>query len=1012
MKILVIEHEPVVAQALKLLLASITCEVEVVCIDKANPEIDRAAALARATQAGFDLVVLDAAAVENGLGQTLRSRPPDLPKLPILLLANPGIDSPPWATKTLVKPVDAVNLVAQVSRLLGQPVAVTSPVVELSRSEARFSPITEPAPVMVWVTDATGSCTYLSQSWYQFTGQSEATGLGFGWLNAVHGDDRGVANQTFLAATAERRVFRHEYRLRRCDGKYCWVIDTGRPWIGIEGEFKGYIGSVLDISDRKVVEAALRESEERYRLLFEAMDEGFCVIEVFFDAQSRPLDYRFLDLNPSFEQQTGLVDARGKCVRELIPTLEPFWFETFGRVALTGESVRFENYVEAMASWFDVFAFRVGEPTQRQVAMLFREITERRQAEVALQASERKLRAVFDSSFEFMGLLTVDGILIDANQTALAAIGCDRAGVVGRPFWQTPWWAYVPDQQRRLQEAIKRAATGESVQMETQHIWADGSLAWIDFSIKPVLDDDGQVVMLVPEGRDITERKAAERKIREQAALLDIASDAISVRDLDHHILYWNRGAERLFGWRAAEAINCKAHILLRSDTSQQDEIMLTLLEQGEWQGELEKFTKTDQAVTVAARWTLVSDEAGQPKFILSVETDITEKKALEAQFYQAQRLESLGRLASGIAHDLNNVFTPIVTIAQLLRITQRQLSDKAQDHLRLLEESAKRGASMVQQILAITRSSSGACAMVDLGPLLQDLGNMLEQSLPRHIDLVLPQIPPMTAPDQLRVSADPTHLHQVLMNLCVNARDAMPEGGTLTLAAELMLVDETIAQANLDAQVGQYVRLTVADTGTGIAPDLRDRIFDPFFTTKPPGQGTGLGLATVLGIVKASGGFLQVDSLVGKGTQVHVYLPALTGEPVLDTLGDDLNSPPRGQGERLLLVEDDASVQHAVQSLLSSYNYSVWVTSDGFEAIDCLAQQQPQLVVLDMMMPGMDGIALIHRLMALRPALKIIATSGLPTYRAQALAAGARAFLLKPYDLGDLLETIAELMS
>jgi PAS domain S-box-containing protein len=1010
MKILVIEHEPIVAQALALLLDSALYDVEVAA--------DGTAALAMVQHCAYDLIVLDAG-ITDPKGPPLRSQGFAYAPAPVLLLVNPGLESPSWVSATLIKPVTAVDLMAQVKVLLEPPTAKTSPTTDLSSSEAHFRTIADSAPVIVWMTDTAGSCTYVSQSWYQFTGKAKATGLGFGWLEAVHPDDRERAKVGFLLAAQKHESFRHEYRLRRHDGEYCWMIDTARPWLGVGGELQGYIGTVVDISERvrdeakrKQAEAALRESEERYRLLFEAMDEGFCIIEVLFDSQNEPFDYRFLDLNPSFEQQTGLKDAKGKCVRELIPTLETFWFKTFGGVAMTGAPVRFENYVEEMGSWFDVFAFRFGTPAHRQVALLFRDVTERHQAETALQESERKLRAVFDSSFEFMGLLTVDGTVVDANQTALMAIAGDRAAVIGQPFWETPWWAYVPEQRLRLREAIKQAATGKIVQMETHHIWADGSLAWIDFSIKPVLDETGQVVMLVPEGRDITERKNAERKIREQAALLDIASDAISVRDLNQRILYWNQGAERLYGWRAAEALGQAAYELLGRNTDEHHEMMPVLLECGEWRGELEKFTKTRQAVTVSARWTLVNDEAGQPKFILSVETDITAKKSLEAQFYQAQRLESLGRLASGIAHDLNNVFTPILTISQLLRLTQRNLSDKAQDQLRLLEDSAKRGASMVQQILSITRSSSGVAAEVDLGVLLQDLGSMLEQSLPRHIDLLLPDFRPEALSPQLRVSADPTQLHQVLMNLCVNARDAMPEGGTLTIAAEAIEVDAVTAQAYLDAQVGQYVRLTVADTGTGIDPDVRDRIFDPFFTTKAPGRGTGLGLATVLGIVRASGGFLQVVSDLGAGTQIHIYLPAITGSTTDDGAhAPDPDDPHRGQGELLLLVEDDDAIQQAVRSLLASYNYGVLVANDGFEALDYFAQQPPNLVVLDVMMPGMDGITLIPRLKALQPDLKIIATSGLPTYHEPTLAAGASAFLLKPYDLTDLLATISTLM-
>ncbi|HSM82119.1 MAG TPA: PAS domain S-box protein [Nodosilinea sp.] len=1372
MKILVVEPEPIVAQALKLLLGSMAGDVTIAPTG--------AAAYDLLAQQAYDLLIVDEA-VGDGAGDGLRSH---LPQTPILRLTGAALEPAPWATDSLEKPVDAVDLIDRVSALLGQPTATTSPVVELARSEARFRNMADHAPVMVWVTEPSGQCTYLSRSWYEFTGQSEATGLGFGWLEAVHPDDREASRTAFIEATERQEPFRVEYRLRRCDGQYRWMIDAARPWLGVNGEFQGYIGSVLDIServgatqalraseeryrllfttideafllgeaqrnddgtldllyldvnpafervtgiarqaavgrrarqvlpglaeswyeavgrvgfggeslhleeyaapvdkwfeaycspvgergsgklcvtfsdvtarkqlelslkaseaqlsdildsaiaaicsfridrsgqweyqywsagcerlfgyprsayadqqfwlaqvhpddreqvlmplfatfyaegqataeyrfrhrdgdlrwfcsdyaarqidadcwvvttvnyditerkqlerdrerflavgsdlqvitdhngyfqwvsptfeqtlgwtvaemtaipwgefvhpddlaasaaeivelfkghdtfafenryrhrdggyrwllwkarlypddglvyggaiditDRKQSEAALRESEEKYRLLFNSMDEGFCVIEMLFDDQDRPRDYRFLEINPTFEQQTGLSEVRGKRVREMVPNLETQWFEILGRVAKTGEPVRFEDHAAEMQRWFDVFAFRFGAPELCQVAVLFRNVTERRLAEAALKESERKLRAVFDSTFEFIGLLKTDGTLIDVNRTALGVVGCDRAAVIGQPFWQTPWWAHFPEQQQRLRAAIESAAQGDSVQMETQHIWANGASAWVDFSLKPVIDENGQVVMLVPEGRDITGRKAAERKIREQAALLDIASDAISVRDFDQHLLYWNQGAERLYGFTAAEALGQTAHELLRCENARHGTMLPTLLEQGEWRGELDKLTKTNQVVTVAARWTLVNNEAGQPRFILSVETDITEKKALEAQFYQAQRLESLGRLASGIAHDLNNVFTPIVTIAQLLRLTQRQLGDKAQDQLRLLEESAKRGASMVQQILSITRSSSGARAEVDLGPLLQDLGHMLEQSLPRPIRLHLP-------PDngeRLRVTADPTHLHQVLMNLCVNARDAMPDGGTLTIAAERVTVDAALALAHLDASEGDYVRLTVADTGTGIDPGVRDRIFDPFFTTKGPGQGTGLGLATVLGIVKASGGFVRVLSEVGQGTQMQVYLPAAASDGATSAAALALpDAPPRGQGELLLVVEDDAAVQQSVRSLLLNYNYSTLMASDGFEALDCYAQHQAtlRLVVLDMMMPGMDGITLIQRLRVIQPHIGIIATSGLPTYEANALAAGASAFLLKPYDLSDLLKTIARLLS
>lgn len=501
--------------------------------------------------------------------------------------------------------------------------------------------------------------------------------------------------------------------------------------------------------------------------------------------------------------------------------------------------------------------------------------------------------------------------------------------------------------------------------------------------------------------------READQKIREQAALLDVASDAIFVRDLDDRILYWNQGAERLYGWMAAEAIGQPANQLLQNRDTQLETMMQTLVEQGEWRGELSNVTKTGRKVIVETRWTLARDEAGQPKFVLSVDTDITDKKHLETQFYRAQRLESLGTLASGIAHDLNNVLTPILTIGQILRLNQPKLDARSEEMLQILEESAKRGASMIKQILTFTRGTDGERSPVEVAPLLQEVLNIVQQTFPQSIDIR------QNIPDQSLglVSADATYLHQVFMNLCVNARDAMPNGGILSFSIEHCFVDQAFAQTNLDAQIGNYMVVTIADTGTGILLEVRDRIFDPFFTTKPPGQGTGLGLSTVLGIVKNYGGFLQVFSEVGCGTQVKVYLPVIEGTST------SYSQPQRrfdGNGKIVLIVDDDVAVQLSTQLLLESHNCKVLLTNDGMKAIELYAQHQDEirLVILDIRMPNMSGISLTQKLKEMNPMVKIIALSGLPANREPALAAGANAFLPKPYTLDDLLENLHALIT
>ncbi len=368
------------------------------------------------------------------------------------------------------------------------------------------------------------------------------------------------------------------------------------------------------------------------------------------------------------------------------------------------------------------------------------------------------------------------------------------------------------------------------------------------------------------------------RQTQEQAALIDIATDAIFVRDLDGEIVLWSQGAERLYGWSKQEAIGKKAqHLLKKRSEVNIDSIIQTTLAQGSWQGEMTQTTKAGKEILVASRWTLVEDRAGRPQSLLEVNTDITEKKRLEAQFYQAQRLESLGRLASGIAHDLNNILTPVLGIAQLLRITQKDADAATHAHIDILEQSARRGASMVRQILTFAQGSLGDKTSVDILVLLQEVIDVARQGFYNSVEIQLktPEHRELEK-SQRTVSADATHLHQVFMNLCINANDAMPDGGVLTLSVDSLSLDEAAVSPYLDVAAGRYVVVTVADTGVGIAPELRDRIFDPFFTTKSPDKGTGLGLATVLGIVKSAGGFVRVTSEVNKGTQVNVYLPAI----------------------------------------------------------------------------------------------------------------------------------------
>jgi two-component system cell cycle sensor histidine kinase/response regulator CckA len=499
-----------------------------------------------------------------------------------------------------------------------------------------------------------------------------------------------------------------------------------------------------------------------------------------------------------------------------------------------------------------------------------------------------------------------------------------------------------------------------------------------------------------------------EDNLREQVALLDLAHDAITMRDLQDRIVYWNKGAERLYGWTAAEALGRNAiELLFPGDSPRLTEARQILFRNGEWVGDWRQVTKAGQEIVAETRWTLVRDEQGQPKCILVVNTDVTERVQLQAQLLRTQRLESIGVLAGSVAHDFNNLLNPILMAVKLLR--EDRPEDERQHLLTTLQLSAERGAEIVRQLLSFAGGTDGERAPVQLRHLVSEVKSILDHTFPKTIRLEV-----AVADDLAPVFADATQLAQVLMNLCVNARDAMPSGGTLTIKAENVTVGREAARLHADARPGPHVRLTVADTGTGIAPEIIDRIFDPFFTTKEQGKGTGLGLSTVLGIVKSHGGFITLDSAPGKGSRFAVFLPALPqGED--GTAGSVRPAPPRGHGETILLVDDEPLLLDTVSAVLQGHGYRVVTAGNGKEALAAYQQErrQVQAVVLDMMMPVMDGPATLAALQELDPGVRVIATSGLrPTgWLVEALAAGRVHFLQKPYSDEQILATLARVL-
>ena len=511
------------------------------------------------------------------------------------------------------------------------------------------------------------------------------------------------------------------------------------------------------------------------------------------------------------------------------------------------------------------------------------------------------------------------------------------------------------------------------------------------------------------------ERQQSEEKIHEQAALLDLAYDAIMIRGLDDQVIFWNQGAVRLYGWTKEEAVNKQANELFyrksQATKAKLDDIHQQIGKKGEWQGEFNQVTKAGENIVVQSRWTLVKDEAGNPQSYLVVNTNITEQKQLEAQFLRTQRLESLGTLAGGIAHDLNNILAPILGFARLLPLKIPDLDEQTKGFFQIMETNAQRGAALVKQILTFAQGQEGERGTIQIRHLIAEIKQIIAETFPKTIELEI------SAPKNLwTVNGDVNQLHQILMNLIVNARDAMLDGGKLIIKAENFRVDADYARLHLDASEGSYLLITVADTGMGIPPEIIDRIFEPFFTTKEIGRGTGLGLSTVIGIVKSHGGFVDVASDIReetRGTQVKVFLPA--SEAVVTAI-EETEEIPQGNGELILVVDDETSILEVTKATLEACNYKVLTANNGIDAIAIYTRDQDiiDLVLIDMIMPSMSGQTLIRTLKKIAPETKVIAVSGLVSSREliAELDNSIIAFINKPYVNDELLKTIHQIVS
>ncbi|MBC7980758.1 MAG: PAS domain-containing protein [Armatimonadetes bacterium] len=503
------------------------------------------------------------------------------------------------------------------------------------------------------------------------------------------------------------------------------------------------------------------------------------------------------------------------------------------------------------------------------------------------------------------------------------------------------------------------------------------------------------------------DRQEADARIFEQASLLDKARDAIFTCDLNHCISFWNKSAERLYGWSKEEIIGESVKDLLFTEDESYLNALSATMEHGEWIGELQHVDKRGNKMTVESRWNLVRSARGKPKAILVINTDITQHKKLEQQFLRAQRLESIGTLAGGIAHDLNNVLTPISMSIELLRSSISD--DRGNELLDTIAISTRRGAEMIGQVLAYARGLGGRRIEVSVISIIAELERIIRDTFPKTIS-----IETQLDDNLLSIEGDPTQIHQVLLNLCVNARDAMPQGGRLLISATNVEIDEEYALVEADAKPGTYICLEVEDTGHGMSQDTIEKIYDPFFTTKDFGKGTGLGLSTSLAIVKSHGGFIRSYSEINKGTGFSVYFPA-TSQATEPLSLMEAGGLPCGNGETVLIIDDEPAILEMTRLSLEKFGYQVITASNGPEAVEIYRMNSAliSVIITDMMMPQLDGQATIKALFEINPNANIIAVSGVRANDETAKKSGVdyKNFIQKPFTTEIMLKTLANIL-
>lgn len=839
------------------------------------------------------------------------------------------------------------------------------------------------------------------------------------WLDLLHPDDRAQARQDFIDYMQDPRgIYQHSFRMRHADGHWVWVLSRGRMVRDAAGQpTPMVVGTHIDITGTKRIEEALRESERKYRTLFEEMLEGFALHEIICDAGGQPSDYRFLAVNPAFERMTGQQarDLIGKTVLEALPGTERKWIDIYGQVALTGQPAFFDSYSEVLGKHFEVTAFR---PAAGQFACIFTDITERKRAENELRESRRQHAALLANlpgmayrcrndrpwTMEFVsdGCFALTGY---SPEDLVMNRQVTYNDIIAPAYRQLVW--------DKWQEALRER---RPCALEYQIVTRLGEVKWVWEQGEGVYDEQGRLLGLEGFISDVTERKQADAERDRLTRAIEQSTETIVITDAKGVILYVNPEFTKATGYTREEALGQNPRLLQSGwhDAAFYREMWQTLQAGRTWEGQIINKRKDGSLFTEQATISPVRDAAGALIHFVAVKRDITEqiriqkeKEDLQAQLLHSQKMESIGRLAGGVAHDFNNMLQAILGYTEMA-LELVPPGQPVHGDLVEIQKTAQRSAALTRQLQIFARKQSVMPRELNLNQSIEGMATMLRRLIGEEIQFIWRP----TANLGL-VKMDPGQVDQILANLCLNSRDAIRKAGQIVIETANEALDaEATRELGLDLPPGDYVSLAVHDDGCGMAPEVLEHIFEPFFTTKAAGKGTGLGLAIVYGIVKQNRGAIRVKSAPGNGTTFIIYLPRYEGD--LDTVQAlETEEQTAASHETILLVEDEETILQTTRRMLESLGYQVLSTPSPQEALRLAAENKGaiDLLITDVIMQDMNGPELVQALLQRMPDLKHLYMSGYAAnlLAEQGVSSSRLDFIQKPFSRTMLAKAVRE---